>query len=66
MPAALAANDTKLYALLEKLENCDRHVAAKPTATKTSMVRRQLLQIFTRHPAKKKDLNPFASGHMGG
>jgi|GEM_PF-4744276 len=51
LPAALAANDTRLYALLEGLKGCDRHQTAPQSAAQPPMPRRQLLQLFTRHPA---------------
>ncbi|NEQ43407.1 MAG: hypothetical protein F6K00_07550 [Leptolyngbya sp. SIOISBB] len=51
LPAALAAGDAQLYALLEGLKGCDRYLAPKPTTAKTSSAKRQLLQMFTRHPA---------------
>ncbi|WP_201278925.1 hypothetical protein [Leptolyngbya iicbica] len=49
MPAALAANDARLYRLLKGLECCDRHLAVKPAPAATPVARRQLLQLITRH-----------------
>ncbi|WP_204139367.1 hypothetical protein [Halomicronema sp. CCY15110] len=49
LPAALAANDTRLYTLLKRLECCDRYLAAKATIPKAPVARRQLLQLITRH-----------------
>lgn len=50
IPAALAAKDSSMYALLERLEKCDRYTQkqeAPAPKQRSSMPR--LKMLFTRH-----------------
>ncbi|MEM1309676.1 MAG: hypothetical protein AAF722_18385 [Cyanobacteria bacterium P01_C01_bin.70] len=51
LPALLAANDTRLYELLERLKGCDRYQKQKFAIAKPMVAKRYLEQMFTRHPA---------------